>query len=234
MTHNSSGPKGMRVLVTGFGPFPGAAFNSSAWLIERLLAHPPELPAGASLYGGVLETSWKTAGRDLESMLEEITPGIAIHFGLDQTSPRFRVETRAQNRAARAPDCTGAYFGGTRIISGAPHILKTPLPHWPIVYRLKNRLIPVAVSHDAGQYICNYCYYLSLWNARRANPSRLTCFVHIPQLSAPPARRIGRRAPYGQTAVPADDLILGAHEIITAAIHVFRGRFSRSGSADPE
>ena len=48
-----------RVLVTGFGPFPGIAENPSAWLAETLAAEPPMLDA--ELHTRVLPTAWQAA-----------------------------------------------------------------------------------------------------------------------------------------------------------------------------
>lgn len=232
MTQDLTAPERLRVLVTGFGPFPGAPFNPSGWLIEQLLAFPPELPPNTSLTGHVLQTSWDYVDRYFEHILGPVMPHVAIHFGLHQSSGAFRIETRARNQAARMPDCEGAYSQRPRIVAGAPNILSTPLPHWPFTNRLAMRRIPFAVSRDAGQYLCNHLYYLSLWNARRAAAPRLSCFVHIPQISRHPANR-SRRSPYHQRAeLPPEDLILGASEIVTCAVQIFRGRFARADAAD--
>ncbi len=48
-----------RVLVTGFGPFPGVAENPSAWLAETLAAEPPNFDA--EFHARVVPTAWQAA-----------------------------------------------------------------------------------------------------------------------------------------------------------------------------
>lgn len=218
-------PEPLRVLVTGFGPFPGAAFNPSAWLVEHLHANPCKQLSDIVLASHVVETSWHDVGRNFEPILEAVTPHVAIHFGLDQGGSQFRIETRARNHAARSADCNGAYFGGSNIVTGAPHILSTPLPHIPLIDRLRKQLLPVHASQDAGHYLCNYLYYLSLWNSRRAESPRLSCFVHIPPVPQIRALHPGHSQSRGNM-LPPGELVLGAREIIAYAVNVYRRRLS--------
>ena len=52
-----------RVLLTGFGPFPGAAENSSAWLVEELAGDRQLSHLGCDLHAEVLPTEWAEVSR---------------------------------------------------------------------------------------------------------------------------------------------------------------------------
>ncbi|GBF26844.1 pyrrolidone-carboxylate peptidase [bacterium MnTg02] len=227
------GPEPLRVLVTGFGPFPGAACNPSAWLAEHLQANPCKQLSDIALTSHVLETSWHYVDRYFEPLIEAVMPHVAIHFGLDQSGSQFRIETRARNNAARSADCNGAHFKRSNIVAGAPHILSTTLPHWPLIDRLRKQQLPAHASQDAGHYLCNYLYYLSLWNSRRAESPRLTCFVHIPPMPEIQTYHSRHCKSRGNMLSPAE-LVRGTHEIISYAVNVYRQRpSSREPHAPP-
>jgi pyroglutamyl-peptidase len=46
---------------------------------------------------------------------------------------------------------------------------------------------PVALSRDAGRYVCNYAYYEALRAAAAAAPLISALFVHVPPFAAVPA-----------------------------------------------
>jgi pyroglutamyl-peptidase len=192
-----------RVLVTGFGPFPGVAENPSAWLAETLAAQPPNLDA--EFHALVVPTAWRAAEL-MPQLYESLQPHVMIHFGVNQRAKSFRIERFAHNRAALRRDADGALPSRLVIKPEGPARFDIGLPAADLAAHLDTCGLPAVASRSAGSYLCNYLYYHSLdWAGWQSNP-RLALFVHVP----PPA---GQGGLVGKT-----DLLRGAHEISGFAV----------------
>jgi pyroglutamyl-peptidase len=163
------------ILITGFGPFPGAPENPSAWLVERLAS------TGISeLHAEVLPAEWEPVTRFANRFHETLQPRVMIHFGLSQRARGFRLEQSAHNRIVPRADATDA-FPSSRLIRSEGHDrLDSSFPAKRLAAHLRHNRLPVASSRSAGRYLCNFLYYLSLdWAARQTSPCHVL-FVHIP------------------------------------------------------
>ena len=106
----------VRVLLTGFGPFPGASINPSAWLAETLPERVRNLDG--DLYVRVLPTEWAQVAHLASHLHETLQPRVTIHFGLSQSARGFRIERSAHNRANLRADASGALPSSRVILSG--------------------------------------------------------------------------------------------------------------------
>lgn len=165
-----------RVLLTGFGPFPGVAQNPSGRLAESLAAQSPR--ANWALHGHVLPTEW-AAVTDLTPQLhDDLQPHVMIHFGVSESAEAIRVERSAHNRALRRADAKGALPTASAISADGQHRLDTRLPVNALAAHLRKRGHPANASRSCGRYLCNFLYYRSLeWAARE---DRDALFVHVP------------------------------------------------------
>jgi pyroglutamyl-peptidase len=171
-----------RVLLTGFGPFPGVPDNPSARLAEALAAASSALDC--DLHWQVLPTEWETVAALAPALHETLQPHVMIHFGLSERSKTFRIERSAYNRTAPRPDAKGALPSAAVVLSQRPDRLDTRLPAAVLAAHLRGRGLAATTSRSAGSYLCNFLYYLSLdWGARQESPP-LALFVHIPRASA--------------------------------------------------
>ncbi len=168
-----------RVLITGFGPFPGVSENPSAWLAERL-AERAVLDRDAELHARVLPTEWQAAAL-MPDLYASLQPHVMIHFGVCQRTNSLRVERFAHNRAACRADAGGALPASATIRPDGPERLDTKLPVPALAAHLRCSGFSAATSHSAGRYLCNFLYYHSLGWARRNDG--LAVFVHIPPVS---------------------------------------------------
>src|SRR5207253_1411523 len=91
----------LTVLLTGFGPFPGAPFNPTAGLAQRLAARRRPAFADVSRIAHVFETSYAAVERELPALLKRVRPDVVLLFGVATRSKYLRIETRARN--ARSP-----------------------------------------------------------------------------------------------------------------------------------
>ncbi len=171
------------VLVTGFGPFPGAPRNPSAVVVAALERH----RAGFARHGLALET------RTLPVLYEicgafppESAPDFIVAVGVANSRKRVCVETIARaRRSSRHPDASGRPPKEAR--NGARDALPID-PRWnasALAVALAGAGVPAQVSRDAGSYLCNALLYRAL----EAGPAP-ALFIHIPPARKCPPERI--------------------------------------------
>lgn len=173
-----------RILVTGFGPFPGAPDNPTDWLVSRLAANPPVGEGIAAFHAEVLEVEYDRVRPRLSRLGKAFAPDIAIHFGLAAEASGFRLERVARNsHAAARPDNAGRLPLGARICEG-PDMLASTLPLQVIAENLASAGLPVEWSEDAGGYLCNTVFVLSRFGACAGFSPPMTGFIHVPLAGA--------------------------------------------------
>ncbi|MGA8497444.1 MAG: pyroglutamyl-peptidase I [Xanthobacteraceae bacterium] len=182
----------MRVLITGFGPFPGAPFNPSAALAKTLARRRRPALAGIERAVHIFATTYASVDRDLPKLLaQKQKPDIVLMFGVAGRRHHLCIETRARNAVSLLfPDASGRRprHGVIKLRGPAALIGNAPFA------RLAGAAGPRArLSRDAGRYLCNYVYWRALEQVRGTRP--LVQFVHIPPVSAKPRRRRTSRSP---------------------------------------
>jgi len=171
----------LTILITGFGPFPGAPFNPTGDMIERLAKLRRPALAEVTIIPHVFQTSYAAVDRDLPRLLAKHKPDALLMFGLAPRAKVLRVETRAHNTSRSFPDVSGRSLPGRRIHADGPPDLE--LPHGRQLLAAARRMkARVTLSRDAGRYLCNYL----CWRAGEAvaeNGPRLAAFVHVPPVT---------------------------------------------------
>lgn len=202
-------PAAPRILVTGFGPFPGAPENPTAWLVAQLSADPPRGEGIGTFHAEELDVEYASVAPRLSALGTRHAPDIAIHFGLAADASGFRLERVARNSHADArPDNAGRLPPSARICAG-PGMLAATLPLDAISAGLTAAGLPVGFSDDAGGYLCNTVFVLSRFHACEGLRPAMSGFVHVPLLAGQPGARAGAMTP--------DDLLRGARLIIAAS-----------------
>ena len=182
--------KSVRVLLTGFGPFPGAAFNPSRVLVERLARTRRPALSEARIASHIFPTRYAAIDRDFRALIAAQNPDIILMFGLAARTRHIRIETRARNLMSFFPDA-GGYVPETRTIAaGAEHRRLTPSLAIRLRLAGRSNALKCEFSRDAGRYVCNYAFWRAL-EGHAGNARRLAAFIHIPNLrrtSAKPGR----------------------------------------------
>src|ERR1700676_3973226 len=89
----------LRILITGFGPFPGAPFNPTQPLVARLLRlRRPDL-GDVELTGHIFPVTYKAVDRELPQLIAKHRPQALLMFGFANRTPYVRIGTRARNAA---------------------------------------------------------------------------------------------------------------------------------------
>jgi pyroglutamyl-peptidase len=207
----------VRVLLTGFGPFPGAPFNPSAALANALARRRRPALAGTERAAHVFATTYASVDRDLAKLLARQKPDIVLMFGLAGRRRYLCIETRARNAVSLLfPDADRhrPQRGVIALRGPAARAGNAPVASLAGATRASRR--PARLSRDAGRYLCNYAYWRALERVRGGRP--LVQFVHMPPVrTAPRPRRRGARPP------PAlSDLLATAETLLIALVAASR------------
>lgn len=169
-----------RVLITGFGPFPGAPENPSAWLVNTLAQGALGALAECILHSDVLPTEWAEVASRGPRLFRQHRPDLVLHFGLNKRAQGFHIERSAHNVIALKEDACGALPARRRVVEGSDARLDTAISPAKLARHLRERHLPASASRSAGTYLCNYLYYLSLHLARDRQDPCSVVFVHLP------------------------------------------------------
>jgi pyroglutamyl-peptidase len=165
-----------RLLVCGFGPFPGFPENPAARVVERLSAEQWS-PDGVVAAYRLIPTTWAGGPAAAAEAARAFAPDAILVLGVAGGADRFQVEGRARNRAAPdRPDAEGALHPTAHILAGGADLMAAAAPLEAMVEAIAAEGLPVAHSTDAGDYLCNYVFYRLLAEAHAPR----TAFLHLP------------------------------------------------------
>ena len=200
------------VLITGFGPFPGARFNPTGPLVRRLgrLRRPALASMRRVIH--VFPTSYAAVDRELPLLLRRHQPVALLMFGLSTRTPHLRVETRARNAVAILPDARGVAPRGRTIAKTGPSSRRLAVPATRLLTAARAARVPAALSREPGRYLCNYLCW------RAAEAAGPVAFVHVPPIRGS-ARR--RSAAY-RRRLALDDLVRAGTAMLVALIAASR------------
>jgi pyroglutamyl-peptidase len=208
----------LTVLITGFGPFPGAPFNPSGPLAQRLARRRRPALADVRRVAHVFATSYAAVDRDLPALFARIRPDVMLMFGLAARTRHVRVETQARNAIAQTlPDAYGRRRAAAVIDPTLPGRLRGAAPFARLVTTARGHGVAVRRSTDAGRYLCNYLYFRALVAAGGARKPPLVQFVHIPltRRHPRPLKRVKRGKPALAALAKAGEAVLVA--LVSAA-----------------
>jgi pyroglutamyl-peptidase len=179
----------LRILITGFGPFPGAPFNSTQPLVARLLRLRRPALGDVELSGHIFPVTYKAVDRQLPELLANLRPDALLMFGLASRTPYIRIETRARNAVTTLwPDADhtrvgkGSISGGAGAMRFGPHTAK-------LLRAAKDTGVDARASRDAGSYLCNYLSWRAIETVGAGNGPHLAAFVHVPLMARDGASR---------------------------------------------
>jgi len=169
------------ILVTGFGPFPGAPVNPTGPLVKSLArVHQPGLAHIRQIFH-VFPTSYAAVDRELPALLRRHKPDALLMFGLAVKTPHLRIETCARNALSSLPDVDGTVAGARSIAPGREHARLLPTPSRALLAAARRARVKAAVSKDAGDYLCNYLCWRAAQAARKPGGPRMATFIHVPE-----------------------------------------------------
>lgn len=165
-----------RLLVTGFGPFPGITDNPSGRFAREIDG---ARVAGVAIVGRVVPVEWGRAWPAIVAHLDALRPDALLMLGVARDRAQVEVELWGRNRNHPVPDAADALPPEALISPDGPAARPSRLP-------VEALMGPgVGRSTDAGGYLCNHVLY-------RALESGPPCcgFVHVPAFETPATRQL--------------------------------------------
>jgi pyroglutamyl-peptidase len=172
----------LRILITGFGPFPGAPFNPTQPLVKRLTQLRRPALGDVELVSHIFHVTYATVDRELPELIARYRPSALLMFGLADRTAHIRIETRARNAVTTLfPDADRNRARKGSIVDGAGAMMFGP--HTAKLLRAAVATgIDARGSRDAGSYLCNYLSWRAIEAVGSDNGLRLAAFVHVPLL----------------------------------------------------
>ena len=171
-----------RILITGFGRFPGAPANPAAPIARALAKRRRPALASTARSAMVLPTTWANAA-DFDATLDRLAPDIVLMVGLAACRPHLCIELRGQNATGTFPDATRTRPPSRLLQKGGPASAPCAAGPAPLLHALRQAGVPARLSRDAGRYVCNALAYRTYQWAAACNKPRMAVFVHIPRPS---------------------------------------------------
>src|ERR1700688_4296137 len=208
----------LRILITGFGPFPGAPFNPTMPLVKRLTQLRRPAFADVELIGHIFHVTYATVDRELPELIAQHRPQALLSFGLADRTAHVRIETRARNAVTtRFPDADrnharkGSIVGGADAMMFGPHTTK-------LLRAADGTGVDARASRDAGSYLCNYLSWRAIEATSDDTGPRLAAFVHVP-----PLKRDGASQRKGPTQrVTLEELVDAGESMLLEMVRLTR------------
>jgi len=173
----------LRILVTGFGPFPGAPYNPTQPLVARLMRLRRPAFTDVEISSHIFPVTYKAVDREVPIALAQHKPHALLMFGLAGRTGYVRVETRARNAvtmlwpdAAQTRARKGSITDGANAQRFGPHTAK-------LLRAATGSGLDARASRDAGSYLCNYLSWRAIEVVNADSGPRLAAFIHIPPLA---------------------------------------------------
>lgn len=199
-----------QILITGFRPFPGAPYNPTEKLVERLLRLRRPALDDVERIGHIFPVTYSAVDRDLPALIAAYCPDALLMFGLAARTPFVRIETRARNTVTQIwPDADHTPVRSRTIVTGrdstrrfGPHTLK-------LLRAAQLTGVDARASLSAGYYLCNYLSWRAIEAVRTSDGPRLAAFVHVPLVPRVPVQvRRGANGVTFEQLVDAGEAVL--------------------------
>ena len=178
-----------RILITGFGPFPGAPSNPTMRLVRHLVRLKRARFTGVERFGQVLATEWG-ALQGFRNTIRKSKPDCVLMFGLAGRRRKVTPEARAANVAGLLRvDGAGHSPASRSLLAAGPAHRRGRIDAVRMAAGLRRAGIAADVSQNAGDYLCNALFWTALESGVPA------IFVHVPK-----PKKVGPK----KSALPTD------------------------------
>ncbi len=172
----------MRVLITGFPPFPGRPINPTQQLVDAI-NHGVLSMEAVELFAELVPVEYRTVEKDFDQLIAELAPNLVLSFGVGRHQNSLRLETLGVNLDhASIPDNAGELRENHVIVPGAPPELPNLADLGSLAQAIHLQGVPVELSENAGRYVCNHLLYYATIRQSQVTPRYDFLFTHVPTL----------------------------------------------------
>ena len=170
----------MKVLITGFNAFGSVRENPAEYVIARLRELGSQRRVVKARYE-VLDVCYAWAEKRVREIITDEQPDLVVMVGVAAERNVVSLEQVAVNwDDAACADNSGEVRRGREILPGGAPRYRSVLPIEQCAVRLSEQHFKVAVSEDAGSFVCNHVYYCALDQLRMMGREMRCVFVHVP------------------------------------------------------
>ncbi|XP_012377211.3 pyroglutamyl-peptidase 1-like protein isoform X2 [Dasypus novemcinctus] len=135
-----------------------------------------------------LPVDYREVKQRIARIWEDLQPQLVVHVGVDTSAKAIFLEQCGKNRGYRDADIRGFRPADGVCTPGSPEVIASGVSLRAVCQRVAVDGVEVAFSRDAGRYVCDYTYYLSLLHG-----SGCAVLIHVPPLSPQlPASLLGK------------------------------------------
>lgn len=167
------------VIVTGFGAFLDVRSNPTELLLRTLETE--GVDEGVAAEFELFDTAYEHVSRRLPELLAR-RPAALVLTGYSRHATRLTLERRATSRRSTEYADVAGFLPETGA-EGNELVDNTAVDFDALAAGLETRGIPAELSDDAGDYLCNHCYFEALQAIRREELPTRAIFVHIPLIA---------------------------------------------------
>jgi len=169
----------MKLLVTGFGPFPGVRHNPSGQIALAIGRSARLKRQGVRIAAHELIVTY-AALPDLVELIDREKPDAILMFGIAARTKQPRLERRGENRTRPlSVDASGTRPKSRKLDETAPLIRNVRVALEPLRLAIQRQGFKPTLSNNAGAYLCNAVLFTALGE----KPDAPCIFVHVPKLS---------------------------------------------------
>ena len=159
----------MNILLTAFGPFQNFEINPSQIVLEEIAS---DSNLQLDIDFKVIDVSFDAVDDFIENLNKPYS--LIIHMGVATGESKTRLEVLAKN-IAHGQDVNEKVYK-KKYINEESHDLLTTVPNKVIDALVDKYKDELYISNDAGNYLCNYIYYKSIFKFGKLTP---VLFIHI-------------------------------------------------------
>uniref|UniRef100_A0A5F7ZMR7 Pyroglutamyl-peptidase I like n=1 Tax=Macaca mulatta TaxID=9544 RepID=A0A5F7ZMR7_MACMU len=135
-----------------------------------------------------LPVDYREAKQRVTGIWEDHQPQLVVHVGMDTCAKAIILEQSGKNQGYQDTDIRGFRPEGGVCLPGGPDMLESGVCMKAVCKHVAVEDVEVLFSRDAGRYVCDYTYYLSLHHGKGC-----AALIHVPPLSRGlPASLLGR------------------------------------------
>jgi pyroglutamyl-peptidase len=195
-----------RILISGFGPFPGAPRNPTMAIVRHLTRSRRLRHQNVELLAEELPTEWSVLDH-FTSVIEKRKPDAILMFGLSNRRFKISPEKRAINRALLLrSDASGKKPQQLQLKKQASDFKQSSFDAVRMAASMVQAGIKARASNDAGTYLCNAL----LWTALESGVPSIFVHVPLPVSARRPKREIPSKRPNAHVLARAGEVALAA------------------------
>ncbi|XP_036699720.1 pyroglutamyl-peptidase 1-like protein isoform X5 [Balaenoptera musculus] len=135
-----------------------------------------------------LPVDYREVKQRVTRIWEDLQPQLVVHVGMDPTAKAIFLEQCGKNWGYGDADIRGFHPECGVCLPDGPEVIASGVSMRAVSRSAVVEGVEVAFSRDAGRYVCDYTYYLSLHHGNGC-----AALVHVPPLSPSlPASLLGK------------------------------------------